>query len=92
MRPSLVGSLETGRNGGQPPEKLFWNETERQDSLARNAVISAFDRGVIAECISHRGRYRRPASLADVQPSEKIVEAVGNTRARIRSQHAVSIV
>jgi hypothetical protein len=87
MHASVLGrSLETGRNGGQSPEKLFWKETERQEGLARNVLVSAFDRDVIAECIGYPGRYGRPASLSDAPASE----VVKRTPARIRSQHAVS--
>jgi UDP-N-acetylglucosamine 2-epimerase (non-hydrolysing) len=58
------------------PTLLFRNETERQEGLQANVVVSRFDRQVIDNFISNLDHYRRKSSLDQAQPSEKIIQVI----------------
>lgn len=57
------------------PCLLLREATERQEGLGDNAVLSAFDRGVIRRFSDDPGVHRREPLAAAHQPSKKIVDA-----------------
>lgn len=60
------------------PTLLFRNETERQEGLGQNVVLSQFDKNIISHFAQNFEQYRRQLLLNDVHPSTKIVQVVCN--------------
>ncbi len=58
------------------PTLLFRNETERQEGLEQNVVISKFDKTIISSFIANLDQYRMTSSHIDAQPSTKIVQTI----------------
>lgn len=58
------------------PTLLFRYETERQEGLGENVIISRFDKKVIHDFIDNLDQYRRRPSLGHAKPSEKIIQIV----------------
>ncbi len=60
------------------PTLLFRNETERQEGLGKNVVISKFNKKVISNFMKELAQYRTCISYLDVQPSKKILQTICN--------------
>ncbi len=58
------------------PCLLFRNETERQDGLGENAVLSHFDANTIQDFLENFATYRRPMRVQEHCPSNIIVDDV----------------
>lgn len=58
------------------PTLLFRNETERQEGLGKNIVVSKFDRGVIQQFIENPDKYRREPAPIEAQPSLAIIQTI----------------
>lgn len=58
------------------PTLLFRNETERQEGLGKNIVVSRFDRQVIQQFYQNPGAYRREPTPPDAQPSQVIIQTI----------------
>lgn len=58
------------------PCLLMRNETERQEGIGENAVLSRFDRQTIEEFIRNHERYRREPVKPAISPSRKIVDHI----------------
>lgn len=61
------------------PTLLFRNETERQEGLGENVVISRFDREIINNFIDNPDRYRREPLINQASPSNQIIKVLCNT-------------
>ncbi len=61
------------------PTLLFRHETERQEGLGENVIISKFDENVISDFINDPEQYRRKPLLSQARPSEKISQVVCTT-------------
>jgi UDP-N-acetylglucosamine 2-epimerase (non-hydrolysing) len=59
------------------PTLLFRQETERQEGLGENVVISRFDQNIISDFIDNPDQYRRKPLLSRASPSAKIIQVVG---------------
>jgi len=62
------------------PTLLFRYETERQEGLGGNVVLSKFDRNIINDFVSNPGRYRKKPQFIKANPSETIIQVVHNTK------------
>jgi len=58
------------------PTLLFRNESERQEGLGQNVIISKFDKTVIKKFIENPGKYRKKTLQIDAQPSRVIIETI----------------
>jgi UDP-N-acetylglucosamine 2-epimerase (non-hydrolysing) len=58
------------------PTLLFRYETERQEGVGQNVIISKFDERIIHNFITNLASHRSLPSHFDAQPSKKIVETV----------------
>jgi UDP-N-acetylglucosamine 2-epimerase (non-hydrolysing) len=58
------------------PTLLFRYETERQEGLGENVVVSKFDKNVISGFINNPGQYRRKPLLSLAKPSDKIIQVL----------------
>jgi UDP-N-acetylglucosamine 2-epimerase (non-hydrolysing) len=58
------------------PTLLFRYETERQEGLGQNVIISKFDKRIINNFITSLARHRALSPNLDAQPSKKIVQTV----------------
>ncbi len=58
------------------PTLLFRNETERQEGLGQNVVLSKFDKNIIGHFVQNLEQYRKQALLIDVHPSTKIIQTI----------------
>ena len=61
------------------PTLLFRYETERQEGLGENVIVSGFDKNVIGNFINNPDQYRRQPLLSHAKPSEKIVQVICTT-------------
>ena len=62
------------------PTLLFRYETERQEGLKENVVLSRFDKMSISDFIHNPGQYRKKQSLNFASPSMRIIEAIHQTQ------------
>ena len=62
------------------PTLLFRYETERQEGLGENVILSKFDRNIISDFVNSPDQYRRKPSLGDASPSETIIQVVYTTK------------
>jgi UDP-N-acetylglucosamine 2-epimerase (non-hydrolysing) len=58
------------------PTLLFRYETERQEGLGQNVVISKFDKTTINRFIENLAQYRKMPVQTDVHPSLTIIQAI----------------
>ena len=58
------------------PTLLFRKETERQEGLGANIVLSNFDPGLIERFLTDPQRYRTPALALAAQPSRMIIKTL----------------
>lgn len=58
------------------PCLLLRKASERQEGLGENAVLSKYDVNVVDSFLSNYESYKRPIKLADISPSEIIVEHI----------------
>lgn len=58
------------------PCLIFRGETERQDGLGENAVLSRFDEKIIDDFLSHYSTYRHPVQKIESSPTDIIVKDV----------------
>ncbi len=64
------------------PTLLFRNETERQEGLGENIVISKFDSEIIQQFLWNLDRYRIDPSLQSAHPSDVIIQTICNDEQR----------
>jgi UDP-N-acetylglucosamine 2-epimerase (non-hydrolysing) len=58
------------------PTLLFRYETERQEGLGENVLLSKFDRNIISDFVNNPHQYRREPLLSNASPSETIIQVV----------------
>ena len=58
------------------PTLLLRNETERQEGLGKNVVVSKFDRNIIKEFRENLSKYRRVFAEIDARPSQVIIDTI----------------
>jgi UDP-N-acetylglucosamine 2-epimerase (non-hydrolysing) len=58
------------------PTLLFRNETERQEGLGKNVVISRFSPAIIAQFLENIESYRTKPALGDAHPSRLIIQTI----------------
>lgn len=58
------------------PTLLFRNETERQEGLGNNVVLSKFDKSAIRSFINNIESYRKTKSIIPSGPSELIIQTI----------------
>lgn len=62
------------------PTLLFRYETERQEGLGQNVIMSKFDKKTINDFLTNRIHYHSASHLLDVHPSQTIVQTVTNMK------------
>lgn len=60
------------------PTLLFRYETERNEGVGKNVVISKFDEETIYNFIQNPDKYKQNPALSFAEPSEKIIQVVCN--------------
>lgn len=58
------------------PTLLFRNETERQEGLDKNIVVSKFDREIIKQFVENPGKFHTEPAPPDAQPSQAIIQTI----------------
>ncbi len=58
------------------PTLLFRKETERQEGLGRNVVLSRFDPEIIRQFLANLPTYRQPPPSIDARPSQVIIQTI----------------
>lgn len=59
------------------PCLLLREQTESQEGLGENCVLSKFDDQIIENFLRHSGQYRHPALVRQESPSQRILKALG---------------
>jgi UDP-N-acetylglucosamine 2-epimerase (non-hydrolysing) len=58
------------------PTLLFRDETERQEGLGENVVVSRFDKTLINIFVDNPSQYRREPLISHAKPSEKVIQVI----------------
>ena len=58
------------------PTLLFRNESERQEGIGENVVISKFEKNTIEQFIRNLPLHRKTPTFQDTQPSEMIIKTI----------------
>jgi UDP-N-acetylglucosamine 2-epimerase (non-hydrolysing) len=58
------------------PTLLFRHETERQEGLGENVVVSRFDKTLINNFVDNPSQYKREPLVSHSKPSEKIIQVI----------------
>jgi UDP-N-acetylglucosamine 2-epimerase (non-hydrolysing) len=58
------------------PTLLFRNESERQEGLGKNILLSKFDKTIINDFIANPEQYRMKPADINAQPSAKIISTI----------------
>lgn len=67
------------------PTLLFRNETERQEGLGENVVLSKFDREIIFDFIQNFDQYRKVQKHTDISPSKRIIQVIQEKKLKTAS-------
>ncbi|MHA1233021.1 MAG: hypothetical protein ACTSPQ_20535, partial [Candidatus Helarchaeota archaeon] len=60
------------------PTMIFRNETERNDELGENIVLTKFDKDIIMEFLTKYPNLRAEKFLPNVSPTQIIIESLQN--------------